>query len=137
RHQYLSVRFDDATLAALEAGEREIAPNHLGGNRSHANFAAALFAHYFDQDQLYDIRNDALYQHNRWNDGDLHQVRTRLADQLHALLATFAHPFPREPQAFLDSETWRELSAATRAKGLPQQDWIERDHDVISWPPVR
>ncbi len=137
RYQLVRVRFPQEILDDLAAGKRELAPNHLGQNRSHANFTAAWFPGYFDQDQLYDTQLDPLLLCNRWFDTRLDESRQRLTHQLDAITASFDHPFPTERQAFLDSPEWLSLVQAAKRKGPPEPNWVARDHDRISWPPVR
>ena len=90
---------DDALEAARTGRKRYVA---LDGVRNpHPGFAGegiryyALedFPHYFDRDQLYDLRSDVFEQHNLAGDPSYHSITNEMQDRLRSLLARLPHKF--------------------------------------------
>lgn len=137
RYQYLALRYPDEIMAELQSGQRAQAPNHLGNDDGQAAFAARAYRHYFDADQLYDLQFDPFQMSNLWNDSTHEEVRDRLQAVLLNTTASFRHPFPKAAHPFMGSDAYTLIVKAALESPLPDYEWVKRDHDAITWPPLR
>ncbi|MEM7792576.1 MAG: sulfatase/phosphatase domain-containing protein, partial [Verrucomicrobiota bacterium] len=137
RYQYVTFRYPERVIEAMQEMQFERAPNHLGYQQVHAAFTMAYFSGYFDPDQLYDLQKDPFQLQNRWKDPELAAARDRLRERLFEYTDTFDHAFPEEPNLFFATDTYKQLVDAALSKETPETEWELRDLDRIAWPPIR
>jgi arylsulfatase A-like enzyme len=134
--KYIAVRYPEAVIARLEAGEDDLAPNHLDAPRqAHSQIAIEHYPGYFDPDQLYDLGSDPYEQSNVAADPAHAETLQALRRTLEAQLRTFEHPYDLAEIPFLGSDEYREMAERTRAVGTDWIPWLPRDHGRIVWPP--
>ena len=103
--------------------------------QAHSALAIHGFPHYFDQNQLYNLKEDPFEQHNLYEamkgSGELRDLAEALEDHLQS----FDHPFDLAPIPFMETEAYRELSKKNLEFDLLSIPWLSRDHGFILWPP--
>ncbi len=137
RWKYIAVRFPESLIGQMKAGEVEWL-THMGpGAGAHAAFAQLAYPNYFDPNQLYDLQDDPWELNNLWDQPETAEKQQQLKQALFAITETFARPYPEEAREIFDSEVYETITTRTRAENNPHetQDWVERDHDSIPWPP--
>lgn len=134
--KYIAVRFPRSILERMKNGELTQAPNYLTRPRqAHSQIAIEYYPHYFDADQLYDLRSDPYEQRNLAGDPQYGEVLDSMKGRLARVLATFSHPYDLEKDPFYDSEEYARLAEATREVGIGHIEWLKRDHGTIEFPP--
>jgi len=134
--KYIAVRYPDAVVQQMENGTMQYAPNHLNTfKQSHSHIAMQHFPHYFDQDQLYDLKNDPYEQNNLADKPDYAGELDRLKKALQEKLNTFSHPFDLAPVPFMQTDEYERMAQNTRDIGTDFIAWLPRDHGKIVWPP--
>jgi hypothetical protein len=90
---------DDALEAARTGRKRYVAldgvrnPHPGYVNEGIRYYALDDFPHYFDGDQLYDLREDLFEQHNLDGDPSYRSIAGEMHDRLRALLGRLPHTF--------------------------------------------
>lgn len=105
--KYISVRYDNATQQKIDNGVRF--PSFIAGetntypyyvrNSSLGYYGASNYTHYYESDQLYDLKNDPTEQVNLFN------ANKTVADDLKAKLISKLETFPGRPYAELFNGT--------------------------------
>ncbi len=134
--KYIAVRYPDVVVQQMENGTMQYAPNQLNTfKQAHSQIAIQHFPHYFDQDQLYDLKNDPYEQNNLANNPDYAEELQRLKNALQEKLNTFSHPFNLDPIPFMKTKEYEHMAQNTRDIGTDFIAWLPRDHGKIVWPP--
>lgn len=128
----LQWRYPRRILKALQNGELNEAPNHLDIYRQEQpRITRAWYPHYFDPDQLYDLENDPAEQHNLAGDPAYAEVLSGMKARLREQLERFAHPFPEEPDPYLQTPGFEKQAKAFNQRDLSDAPWWEKVDRMI------
>lgn len=126
RWKYMAWRHTPEQIAAMKNGELNTAL-HMGG-RPGGNFTMHMHPHYFDPDQLYDLRHDPDEQVNLVADPKCAEILRDMRARLQRYLDAFAHPFDLDTvDPFLDSPEFQKLVEASRADRRPYQSYYYKE----------
>jgi len=131
--KYIAVRFPESVIEQMKDDSMDYAPNHLNiFQQAHSQIAIESYPGYFDQNQLYDLKNDPYEQHNLAYDPEYKDTMFRLRGVLSQYLETFEHPYNLDDIAFMETETYKKLAEKTKSIGT---DFIPWYRGKIVWPP--
>jgi arylsulfatase A-like enzyme len=136
-YKYIALRYPANLIEKMKSGELMHVPSYVRAwPQAHSAIAMNCFPCYFDQDQLYHLKEDPYEQKNLYADmKDSEEVKI-LKTALEGHLATFDHPFDLAPIPFLETEAYRKLAEKNLAYDLLNIPWLSRDHGFIQWPPA-
>jgi hypothetical protein len=101
-----------------------------------SQIALTRYPHYFDPDQLYDLKNDPYEMNNLAYEPAYADTLESMEARLKEITASFDHPYNWEDYEFMKSKEYKELAGKTRSWGTDYIYWIKSDHGEILWPPV-
>lgn len=134
--KYIALRYPKPLLEGMQNGTIKKAPNYLNmENQGQSIIAATFYPHYFDADQLYDLKNDPYEQNNLAYDPKYKDKVVQLKSALQKYLDRFQHPFDLEDTTFLRSDSFQKLVEETLKLKPTDIDWYNRDWGEIVWPP--
>jgi arylsulfatase A-like enzyme len=133
-HKYVALRYPAALLEAMQSGARRQAPNQMAmPGQVHSRIAMTYYPHYFDADQLYDLRRDPYEQRNLAGRPAAQDTLRRMRSALREVLATFRHPYPLDTPPFQASDQFARLAQRARQEANPEAiPWWPGD---LEWPP--
>lgn len=131
----IAFRYPLKVIEKMKSGELDYAPNQLNlYQQAHSAIAIEHFLHYFDPNQLYDLRKDPYEQINVINQPEYSDIQSKLLQKLEEYLSEFEHPYDLSDTTFMLSEEYKALTAKTKAQGTDHIEWLKRDHGEIVWP---
>ena len=131
----MTLRYPERIIRDMQNGAYEYAPNHLDfPMQPNAQVAIIYHPHYFDQDQLYNTREDYWEQHNLINDPRYAEKAAELREQMTLQLQKFDHPYPLERQEYLETEEFGVLVQKTYDLGTDFIYWWDPENREL--PPV-
>ncbi len=135
-YKYIALRYPAELISQMESGEIDYVPSYVKAwPQAHSAIAMNCFPGYFDQDQVYHLKDDPYEQENLYHTmRDSEELRI-LRDALEAHLETFDHPFDLAQIPFMETEEYRKLTETNLAFDLLSIPWLSRDHGFITWPP--
>ena len=134
--KYIALRYPLSLVNQMENGLIDYVPSYVKAwPQAHSAIAMQAYPHYFDQDQLYDLKADPYELHNLANQERYTDTIQQLREVLVKHLQTFDHPFSLEPIPFLGSDAYQDLQTRNKAFDLYSIPWLRRDHGGIQWPP--
>ncbi|NJM94810.1 MAG: hypothetical protein HC842_09225 [Cytophagales bacterium] len=121
--KYISFRYPDSLRQLLVNGEVNEAFSYKGALQDEPCFSR--YPHYFDEDQLYQVKADYGEQNNLAYDSAFAKPLVGLKQKLSAVLSTFAHPYPSvmEQDPFRRSATYQRLVDKAKAIDMNQYYW--------------
>ena len=136
RYKYIAFRYPESIIKGMEKGMIDYAPNYFGTQKQqHSCIAIEHYPHYFDPDQLYDLKRNPYEQNNLADDPGYKQILQGMKNQPEQILSSFKHPYNLEVPAFVKTKRFQELIEKTRSIGTDWIPWLKRDHGKIIWPP--
>jgi arylsulfatase A-like enzyme len=135
-YKYIALRYPGPLIRKMESGELDHVPSYVKAwPQPHSALAMNGFPHYFDQDQLYNLKDDPYEQHNLYETMSSSGELTLLVDALENHLQSFDYPFDLARIPFMETVEYRELTKKNLAFDLLSIPWLRRDHGFILWPP--
>ena len=132
KFKYIAFRYPKKILNELEKDQVNEAPNHLNSRlRSHACITIQYYPGYFDQDQLYDLKNDPYEQRNLAKRPEYEYVLRSMKNRLDSVLHTMKHPFNLKQQEIFESDEFKKMKQNTIDIGTDHIPWWKD----IPWPP--
>jgi arylsulfatase A-like enzyme len=137
-YKYIALRYPESLIKKMKSGKIDFAPSYVKAwPQDHSAIAMKGFPSYFDQDQVYNIKNDPYEQDNLFKDISESDELKELQAALKTHLASFEHPFNLEQIPFLETDTYRKLYEKNMEFDLLSIPWLSRDHGFINWPPEK
>jgi len=134
--KYIALRYPETLIEKMESGEIDHVPSYVQSwPQAHSAIAINGFPCYFDQDQVYHLKEDPYEQQNLYEQMLDSEELKILRDALKAHLETFDHPFDLSPIPFLETAAYRKLTEKNYEYDLLSIPWLSRDHGFITWPP--
>jgi arylsulfatase A-like enzyme len=135
-YKYIALRYPEVLIEKMESGEIDYVPSYVRAwPQAHSAIAMNCFPCYFDQDQVYNLKNDPYEQENLYDQmRDAEELKV-LITALEAHLESFDHPFNLTQIPFLETEEYRKLTEKNLEFDLFSIPWLSRDHGFIQWPP--
>jgi arylsulfatase A-like enzyme len=122
--KYMTLRYPERIIQEMKDGKHEYAPNHLNfPMQGNAQVAIIYHPHYFDQDQLYNYKEDYWEQNNLITDEKYADKVAELKEQLKTQVEKFDHPYPLAKQEYLETEDFKKLVEKTYALGTDFIYW--------------
>ena len=113
RYQYIAFRLPQRLVEEMKAGAHEHALDHFGRSREKlwaSNLNIPWKPHYFDPDQLYDVKVDPFCRNNLAEDPMYAELLAEMKGELKAYLGRFARPFDVDRvDPFFETAAYREL----------------------------
>mgnify|MGYP006284502791 CR=1 FL=1 len=122
--KYIAVRWPDSLTQQMKNGETSKAFALRGQHTTEPCFAR--FPHYFDADQLYNIRKDPEEQENLAYDPVYADTLKRMKTTLYRILDSFDHPFPGEADPFYQTARYDSLVANARDIDMNRFYWYRQ-----------
>ena len=136
RYKYIALRYPPSLVDRMTSGAMDHVPSYVRAwPQAHSAIAMNCYPHYFDQDQLYDLRNDPYELENLYPSMEGSDVTEALKLALKDHLRSLGHPFSLDPIPFLQSREYIELTGTNLAFDIYTIPWLNRDHGAIQWPP--
>jgi arylsulfatase A-like enzyme len=134
--KYIALRYPGSLVEQMQNRAVDHAPSYVKAwPQAHSAIAMQFFPAYFDQDQLYDLESDPYEQENLYREMADSEKVNEMKIQLTGHLESFSHPFPLEPDPFMNSPAYRELTGKNLAFDIYTIPWLNRDHGEMVWPP--
>lgn len=134
-YKYIALRYPESLIDKMESGKIDYVPSYVKAwPQAHSAIAINCFPNYFDQDQLYNIKDDPYELENIYEAMLDSEVLIALQESLEVHLKTFKHPFGLAKIPFLETEAYRKLTETNLAYDLLSIPWLSRDHGFILWP---
>jgi arylsulfatase A-like enzyme len=134
RYKYIALRYPENLIFAMQDNRIDHAPSYVGRwPQAHSAIAIHGFPNYFDQNQLYDLKNDPYEQNNIYSEQT--EIAITLKKELQKHLSKFQHPFDLADIDYLESEDYHSKCRVNKAWDLANIPWLKRDHGVFHWPP--
>ena len=135
-YKYIALRYPDILIKKMESGEIDYVPSYVKAwPQAHSAIAINCFPCYFDQDQVYNLKDDPYEQENLYKQMRDSEELKVLTAALEAHLESFDHPFDLTQIPFLETEEYRKLTEKNFEFDLLSIPWLSRDHGFIIWPP--
>jgi arylsulfatase A-like enzyme len=135
-YKYIALRYPESLIKKMESGEIDYVPSYVKGwPQAHSAIAMNGFPCYFDQDQVYHLKDDPYEQVNLYDQMRDSQEFKVLITALESHLETFDHPFDLTQIPFLETAEYRKLTEKNLSFDLLSIPWLSRDHGFIQWPP--
>ena len=136
-YKYIAFRYPESILRKMETGVIDYAPDYLGLRKQpHSCIAIKHYPHYFDPDQLYDLKSDPYEQCNLADNPKYEQVLREMKSKMREILSSFEHTYNLEVPAFMKTEKFLSLVQETKSIKTDWIPWLKRDHGEITWPPA-
>ncbi len=127
--KYMTLRYPERIIQDMRDGKHEYAPNHLDfPMQPNAQVAIIYHPHYFEQDQLYNYKEDYWEQTNIIEDEKFAGKVAELKEQLRLHTDKFDHPYPLAKQEYLETEEFQKLVKKTYALGTDFIYWWNPDN---------
>ena len=135
-YKYIALRYPEMLIKKMEAGDIDYVPSYVKAwPQAHSAIAINGFPCYFDQDQVYNLKDDPYEQENLYATlRDAEEVKVLVA-ALEEHLESFDHPFDLTRIPYLETSDYRRLSEKNLEFDLLSIPWLSRDHGFINWPP--
>jgi arylsulfatase A-like enzyme len=137
-YKYIALRYPEILIKKMESGEIDYVPSYVKAwPQAHSAIAINGFPCYFDQDQVYNLKDDPYEQENLYSQMRNSEELKVLTAALEAHLESFDHPFDLTQIPFLETEEYRKLTEKNFEFDLLSIPWLSRDHGFIIWPPKK
>ena len=137
-YKYIALRYPESLIRQMESGDIDYVPSYVKAwPQDHSAIAMNGFPNYFDQDQVYNLKDDPYEQENLYKALEGSAELGVLKSALEKHLESFEHPFDLEPIPFLETKKYRELAAKDLEFDLLTIPWLSRDHGFIQYPPEK
>ena len=135
-YKYVALRYPESLIEKMKSGEIDYVPSYVKSwPQHHSAIAIHGFPCYFDQDQVYNLKDDPYEQKNLYAEMQDSEELKILVNALQEHLKTFNHPFDLARIPFLETEDYRKLTRKNFEFDLLSIPWLSRDHGFINWPP--
>jgi arylsulfatase A-like enzyme len=135
-YKYIALRFPSGLVKRMKSGKLDHVPSYVKAwPQAHSAIAMNGFPCYFDQDQLYNLKEDPYEQSNLYDAKVDSEELKILKAALKSHLESFEHSFDLSPVPFLETEEYRKLALVNMSFDLLSIPWLSRDHGFITWPP--
>ena len=122
--KYIAFRPMDDQIQQMQEGKVDRAFNFKGNTGDEP--AVLRYPHYFDRDQLYNIKLDPEEQKNLANDPAYQETLNMMKAKLISKLDGFQHPFPVEQaNPFFNTEKYRLLAKNAKILNMDQHYWYK------------
>jgi arylsulfatase A-like enzyme len=135
-YKYIALRYPEMLVKKMESGEVDYVPSYVKAwPQPHSAIAMNSFPCYFDQDQVYNLKDDPYEQVNIYDQMQDSEELKVLISALESHFESFDHPFDLTQIPFLETAEYRKLTEKNLAFDLLSIPWLSRDHGFIHWPP--
>lgn len=124
-YKYIALRYGDEELEDMKNGKVDEAYSYKGKTGDEPT--VKRYPHYFDADQLYNIKEDPDEQHNLAYDPAYKDKLAEMKQRLKAHTESFDHPFPIDNvDEFYFSDKFKSLSEKARILDMDQYYWYRK-----------
>lgn len=135
-YKYIALRYPETLVEKMVSGEIDHVPSYVQAwPQAHSAIAIHGFPGYFDQDQVYHLKEDPYEQHNLYETMKDSEELKVLVAALEDHLGSFANSFDLTPVPFLETAAYGKLTEKNYEFDLLSIPWLSRDHGFITWPP--
>lgn len=123
--KYIALRYPDELIRNMKEGKVSRAYGNRGTLSVEPSFER--YPHYFDPDQLFNIKKDPGEQHNLAYDPEYKEILEMMQTRLKEYLQDFEHPFPLDKvDPFYFTEEFKELTEKAREVDMNRFDWYRK-----------
>ncbi len=125
--KYIALRYPENLLRKMKSGEVDKSFSYTGKTGHYPN--ALRYPHYYDPEQLYNIKEDYEEQNNLAGEPQYKEKLNELKDLLRTHLETFEHPFPLdEVDEFYYSGEYMDMCEKARESiNMDQYYWYQHE----------